>query len=179
MIPVKTFSGAVVDIAAPQPETIHIRDIAHALSFLCRGSGQTERFFPVALHCVYCASEALAEGMSRDIALALLLHDASEAYMADVPGTIKDALLPEYRAAEARLLDVVYRKYIGRALTPEEESTLKRIDNALLQYDLRYLLHMDVPLPPLRTAVSYDFTSFADAEERYLALFARLKDAER
>ena len=114
---ITTHSGQRVDIESPQAESIRIEDIAHATSFLCRGSGQANYFFPVARHCVYCAREAMAQGFSREVVLACLLHDASEAYMTDVPKPIKDNLIPQYREYEDKLLDVIYEKFIGRPLT--------------------------------------------------------------
>ena len=97
MTTINTHSGRQVNIASLDPATIHIGDIAHALTFLCRGGGHTDFFFPVARHCVYCAREARARGYSREVVLACLLHDASEAYMVDLPSPIKDGLFPEYR----------------------------------------------------------------------------------
>ncbi|MBQ1229093.1 MAG: hypothetical protein IIX87_04380, partial [Firmicutes bacterium] len=93
---INTHSRRQVNVADPRPDTIDIEDIAHALTFLCRGGGHTEFFFPVARHCVYCAREAAARGLSREVVLACLLHDASEAYMVDLPSPIKDGLFPEY-----------------------------------------------------------------------------------
>ena len=49
---INTHSRRQVNVADPRPETIDIEDIAHALTFLCRGGGHTEFFFPVARHCV-------------------------------------------------------------------------------------------------------------------------------
>ena len=63
---------------------IEITDIAHALSLLCRANGYTRHFYSVAQHSLNCAAEAKARGLSEDIQLACLLHDASEAYISDI-----------------------------------------------------------------------------------------------
>lgn len=174
---ITTHSGHLVDIEAPNPENILIEDIAHALCFLCRGSGQANFFFSVALHCVYCAREAMARGYSREVALACLLHDASEAYMADVPKPIKDNLIPQYRQYEDALLACLYKKFIGRTLTGEELAQVARIDHVLLQYDLKYLLNMDVKLPPIHIDLRHEFLPFEEVREAYLTLFYTLTKA--
>ena len=44
---IKTYTGLYFYPAAPDIESIRIRDIAHALSLLCRGNGQVTRFWSV------------------------------------------------------------------------------------------------------------------------------------
>ena len=104
---INTFSGKQIDIENPNPDNILIEDIAHALSFICRGCGQVQFFFPVARHCVYCALEAKARGFSDEVVFACLLHDASEAYMMDLPKPLKDALLPSRSLAMAASVEQV------------------------------------------------------------------------
>ena len=116
-------------------EMIQIEDIAHALSLVCRGNGHVKSFWSVGQHCISCAKEACARGLSTRIALACLLHDASECYMSDIPRPFKKGL-PDYRAREEKLLDMIYRKFLGSSLTPEEQAQLQAIDDAMLWYDL-------------------------------------------
>ena len=168
---INTHSRRQVNVADPRPETIDIEDIAHALTFLCRGGGHTEFFFPVARHCVYCAREAAARGLSREVVLACLLHDASEAYMVDMPSPIKDGLFPEYRTYENRLLDCIYNKFIGRSLTEEELAQVDEIDHTLLKYDLKYLLNLDVELPKVHIELKYEFEPFEKSKADYMKIF--------
>ena len=172
---INTHSGRQVNIRNPQPETIDIGDIAHALTFLCRGGGHTNFFFPVARHCVYCAREARARGFSKEVVLACLLHDASEAYMVDLPKPIKDGLFPEYRTYENRLLSCIYRKFIGRDLTPDEMAKVEEIDHTLLMYDLKYLLNMDVELPLIHIELEYESEPFGHSKAAYIETFEELK----
>lgn len=174
MTAINTYSGKQVDIEDPKAESIDIEDIAHALSFICRGCGNTNIFFPVARHCVYCAKEAKARGASDIVVLACLLHDASEAYMMDIPKPIKDNLLPQYRVYEDRLLDCIYQKFLDRALTQDEKQQVDEIDHTLLMYDLKFLLGMDVELPELHIDLSYEFESFERSEQEYLTMFRAL-----
>ena len=97
---ITTYTGKHFDPANPDSELIDICDVAHALSLTCRGNGHVKTFFSVGQHCINCALEAEARGYSRRLVLACLLHDASEAYMSDVPRPFKP-FLPQYQEAEA------------------------------------------------------------------------------
>lgn len=101
-----THTGRMFWPLDPDPADIDIVDIAHALSNLCRYGGHTERFYSVAEHCVLMAN-ALGEVGDRRWAL---LHDASEAYLVDVPRPIKGAL-GGYREAEAQLMRAVCTRF--------------------------------------------------------------------
>ena len=73
-------------------EDIRIEDIDHALSLMVRANGHFPEFYSVAQHCIACCKESIGYGYSPKIALACLLHDAAEAYMADVTRPIKKHL---------------------------------------------------------------------------------------
>ena len=118
---------------------LDIRDIAHALSLICRGNGQVKSFFSVGQHCINAAKEASARGYSNRVILACLLHDAGESYLSDVPRPLKPSM-PEYVRTEEHLLDLIYEKYLGSKLDEEEQKLVKSIDNDLLYYDLKELL---------------------------------------
>ena len=81
----------------PRPEDIDPVDIAHALSLLCRYGGHVDRHLSVAEHCVL-----MSEVVPPEHALAALLHDATEAYVVDVPRPLK-RYLTGYREIEARV----------------------------------------------------------------------------
>ena len=171
---IRTYTGKEFYPMDPKPEAIDIRDIAHALSMVCRGNGHVNRFFSVAQHCINCALEAEARGLSQRMILACLIHDASEAYMSDVPRPFKQ-FLGEYLKQEERLLEVVYGKFLGSPLTEEEQKTLKQIDDDLLYYDLKELLDepQDEPAPELHIEINYDFVLFEEVEQRYLELYEK------
>ncbi|MDE7222967.1 MAG: hypothetical protein K2O34_04205 [Acetatifactor sp.] len=167
------------DPAEPERDKIDVRDIAHALSMICRGNGHVKTFFSVGQHCIHCALEAEARGYSPRLILACLLHDASECYMSDVPRPIKGAM-PWYKEVEERLLEQVYIKYLGTALTDEEEEQVKQIDNDMLYYDLLNLLNekMEQEAPAMKTEFSYEVLPFEQVEKRYLELFARFGEGQ-
>lgn len=99
---IQTFTGRKFYPLAPRPEDIVIEDIAHALSMSCRYNGHVRRFYSVAEHCYLVSSyvQHVAPDNYEQQLLALL-HDAAEAYLADVPSPVKPQLVG-YRAAEER-----------------------------------------------------------------------------
>ena len=169
---IKTYSGKRFEPMNPDPECIQIEDIAHALSLLCRGNGHVKTFWSVGQHCICCAKEARARGLSDRMVLACLLHDASECYMSDVPRPWKEDL-PEYQKRESELLEMVYTKFLGSPLSEEEQRMLKEIDDVMLWYDLECLLDEMQPGQPPETKITidYSFRPFQDVEKEYLDLF--------
>ena len=169
---ITTYVGKHFEPANPDPDAICIEDIAHALSLITRGNGHVKTFWSVGEHCINCAKEAQAQGLSDRMVLACLLHDASECYMSDIPRPFKQEL-PEYRSHEEHLLDMIYEKFLGSSLTEEEQTRLKEIDDAMLWYDLSVLLG-EKPrgaAPKLQIELDYTVRPFAEVENEYLEIF--------
>jgi len=120
---IRTVSGKYFDITKMDLDTIDIEDIAHSLSFQPRFSGHLPVFYSVAQHCVMCAMH-----VADSYKLEALLHDASEAYLVDIPSPIK-ALLPDYKALEEKLNIAICKKYDIQYPFSE---TLKAIDKNML-----------------------------------------------
>lgn len=117
-----------------QDGAFRVATIAHALGNLCRYGGHTSRFYSVAEHCLLVESvidlRLLCGPWNPGLRLALrreaLVHDASEAYLIDLPAPFKR--MPElefYRLAEKRL-ESELRKWFG--LAPIESATIKDLD---------------------------------------------------
>lgn len=172
---ITTYTGEHFFPLSPEPERIKIEDIAHALSFICRGNGHVKVFYSVAEHCINCAREAMARGYGNEVVLACLLHDASECYMSDVPRPFKK-FLKDYTEVEDELLSVIYRHFIGRDLTKDEAELVKEIDNDELKYDLFYLLSEGEKdrLPMLSYTHEYGVKSMKETKEEYIRLFLEL-----
>lgn len=173
---ITTYTGKHFDPTQPDIKKIDIRDIAHALSLTCRGNGHVKTFFSVAQHCINCAMEAEARKLPRRVILACLLHDASEAYMSDVPRPLKPSM-PEYLRTEEHLLDVIYTKFLGAPLEEAEKRLVKEIDDDMLYYDLKELLNEESEreAPKLEIVLDYQVQPFGWVEETYLQLFEKWK----
>lgn len=173
---ITTYTGKSFDVMNPDPDLIDIRDVAHSLSLQCRGNGHVETFYSVAQHCINCCREAAARGYSRRLTLACLVHDASEAYMCDIPRPVKN-VIKGYRTKEDHLLDVIYTKFLGSTLTEEEKKAVKKIDDDMLYYDLTELLHMKVEgeKPEIKIQIECGPVPFKEVENEYLSLFYGLK----
>lgn len=102
---IQTFTGRQFWPLSPHVDDIVIEDIAHALSNKCRYGGHTRRFYSVAEHSVLVARRA-----SPEHRLTALLHDASEAYLADVPRPVKP-FLTGYAALEQTLDEVIAERF--------------------------------------------------------------------
>ncbi len=172
---ITTYTGLRVVPIDIKPEDIEIKDIAHALSLITRGNGHVKTFFSVGRHCIHCALEAIARGYSSDIALACLLHDASEAYLSDIPSPLKP-YLPEFNEYEDRIMDVIYTKYLGAPLSDDQYHKVKSVDRDMLYYDLLILLNekSDRPKPVMYSKFNYEPRLFEDVEKQYLDLFNKL-----
>lgn len=169
---ITTYSGHKFDPINPDKDVLDIRDIAHALSLTCRGNGHVKQFYSVGQHCIMCAKEAAARGYSKRVVLACLLHDASEAYMSDVPRPFKE-MLPEYVALEEKLIDLVYTKFLGGRLTEEEKKLVSKVDDDVLYFDMLELFGVvwGDYVPVLEIEPSYIVRPFEEVEKEYLDLF--------
>ena len=102
---IQTYTGKKFYPLDPRPEDICIEDIAHALSLTCRYNGHSKVFYSVAEHCVRMSSTDLPGDPKW-----LLMHDAAEAYLSDVPRPIKP-MLPEFKEIENSILSIIAIKY--------------------------------------------------------------------
>lgn len=125
---ISTFSGAELSVLDPQPEDIHIDDIAQALSLQCRFGGHVPHFYSVAQHSVMVSNV-----VPEKHALWGLLHDASEAYIADILSPIKWQL-PDYQATERRFMAAVCERF---AMAEEMPPEVKAADLRLLATEKR------------------------------------------
>ena len=89
---IMTYSRVLMDPLDARPDQILIEDIAHSLSLMTRANGHCRQFYSVAQHSINCALEARNLGLSPRVQLACLLHDAAEAYIADIPRPVKHRL---------------------------------------------------------------------------------------
>lgn len=107
----------------PRPDEINEEDVGHALSLLCRFGGHCLRFYSVAEHSVL-----LARRVSPENRLWALLHDASEAYLVDVPRPLKP-FLSGYSEAESKIMAAVCVRFDLPRTIPAE---VKEFDTRIL-----------------------------------------------
>jgi hypothetical protein len=123
---IQTFTGIRFYPLEPDPATIDVRDIAHALSLKCRYTGHSAFFYSVATHCVLLADYVAHLGLPIDLRRWALLHDAAEAYLPDVASPIKDHL-PRFREFEDVLTAAVAKRFELQLPIPDEILRLDRL----------------------------------------------------
>jgi len=168
-----TYKGEKFTPLNPDPMQIHIEDIAHALSLMCRANGHIDYFFSIAQHSMNCAIEAKARGYSAHMQLACLIHDASEAYISDITRPVKQYLL-DYKLIERRLQDTVYKRFLGTVLKEEETELVQDIDNDMLLCEFDALMRTKKvfnTVPKLSSNPSFKYKSHADAEKDFLRVY--------
>lgn len=157
----------------PRANEIDANDIAHALSLLCRFGGHCLRFYSVAEHSVL-----LARAVSLENRLWALLHDATEAYLVDVPRPLKP-FLTGYREAEAKIAIAVCDKF---DLPHEMPAEVKEFDRRILT-DERAQNMAPAPIPWSTDAepigVTLQFWSPEQAKHEFLAELARAQSEEK
>lgn len=133
---IQTFTGGRFYPACPLPCHINIEDIARALSRLCRYAGHCEHFYSVAQHSVYVSSMVPLEHQR-----AALMHDATEAYLVDLPRPVKN-LLPDYRKLEQMAWVAIAEEF---GLPFELPKCVKDADNRVLLREKELILKPSAP----------------------------------
>lgn len=169
----QTYTGRRFYPLDPRGRDIEAVDIAHALSLLCRYAGHVDRFYSVAEHCVL-----VSQSVAPEHALAALLHDATEAYVVDVPRPLK-LQLPDYQAIERKVwLAVIAHFELDVDLPGEVKEADTRIlldeRNALMPRSERWFV--DDEYKPL--GVKIEGWLPAEAERRYLARLDELTGSD-
>jgi hypothetical protein len=124
----QTFTGRQFWPCDPRPEDVCLEDIAHHLALMCRFGGACRVFYSVAEHSVRVAELVWDRtNGDREAALAGLLHDASEAYLVDIPKTTQIRFLrwwifgvmdcPNYYLALAQTKRLPYRRVFRTRLS--------------------------------------------------------------
>lgn len=122
----ETYSGRKFHVLSPSPSDIDIHDIARGLAMQCRFGGHVHQFYSVAEHSV-----RVSQILPKSMALAGLLHDASEAYIGDMIRPLKQTaeLGNQYHLIEDRLMACIAAKFKFEWPLPQ---AVKEADNILL-----------------------------------------------
>ena len=128
---IQTYTGRPFWPASARMGDISITDIAHALSNQCRFAGHCRRFYSVAEHSVLVSRVVPPED-----ALHGLLHDATEAYLIDVPRPVKP-MLKGYVELEGSIWFMIARRF---GIDPAMPVSVKEADNTVLLAERNALL---------------------------------------
>ena len=167
---IQTFSGRKFHPLNPSIDAIVIYDIAHALAYQCRFSGHVRDFYSVAQHSVLVSYIC-----DKKNAFWGLMHDASEAYLVDVPRPLKrSGKFDAYLGFEKVMQEVICKKF---GLSLEEPPDVKLADTQLLATEARDLmapLHPEWIQPVKPLPFKIDPLPPKDAEKLFLERFKEL-----
>ena len=152
---IRTFSGKNFDIYNPDPNEITIEDIAHSLSLSCRFNGHTQDFYSVAEHCLWVSDRCETYKMEG------LLHDATEAYMVDMPSPFKDRM-GNYKSIEDDVMKLIAHKYNINYPFPKEVKKWDK-ESLFFEWHNKVLDNTFISLTPQQ------------AEEQFLETYYSLK----
>lgn len=172
---ITTYSKVHFTPLEPEISQIYIEDIAHALSLMTRANGHFKEFYSVCQHSIGCCLEAKARGYSQSVCLACLLHDASEAYLADITRPVKKNL-DGYLRIESVLQNTIYERFLGKLPTFEELEQIKNVDDSMLCHEFLHYMGENLfdTLLPLEREPEFEIRPFMDMENQFLALFHEL-----
>lgn len=165
----QTATGRMFWPLDPRPDEIDVRDIAHALANMCRYGGHCLRFYSVAEHSVL-----MARAVSKEHRMWALMHDASEAYIVDVPRPLK-RFLAGYKVAETGVMQAVCLKF---GLPFEMPDEVKAADEAILFAECA----QNMAPPPKPWAgqvapldVALQFWTPDEAREQFIAMYEDIR----
>jgi len=171
-----TSSGLSFSIKNTTNEMLVPRDIAHALSLMCRANGHFVHFYSVAQHSLNCYHEAVARDLSKRIQLGCLLHDASEAYLGDLTRPVK-AYLPDYVTMVDDLQEKIWLRFDLQNLSEDERDHISEIDDVLLLHEFE-ALHLSgawEELSPAKARFDFAFRSMGEVEREFLETLQELE----
>jgi len=166
---IQTYTGKAFFPLDPKIEDIDIIDIAWALSMQCRYAGHCKMFYSVAEHSVL-----ISRAVPTEDRLIGLLHDASEAYLVDLPRPIKWAI-DGYAGYEVTLMNAIAIRFDLRDVTTE---SVKDADTRILHNERAALMpggdrDWDIPGEPLPYTNMVGLNP-SDAFELFMAEFRHL-----
>ena len=134
----QTYGGKQFWPFDPQMEQVDPRDIAHALSNICRFGGHCDEFYSVAQHGLHVSRLLALAGHDADVQLWGLLHDAAEAYVGDMIRPIKASQhMAAYRSIETRILAAVTQRF---GLADKRPAAVTVADDIALATEARDLM---------------------------------------
>jgi hypothetical protein len=153
---VRMVSGRLVDLVDPDPATIAVEDLAHALARVCRFTGNVTEWWSVADHALLCR-ELICEAGASELAVAALHHGSHEAIVGDIITPVRELLGPDRVHALTRRLDAAIAVALGLDVELLWHPLVTDVDRAAAHLEARALQggatgHLLNPAPDLRFA---------------------------
>ena len=107
--------------------------------------------------------------------MACLLHDASEAYIADIIRPVK-AHLSNYLKIEDQIMACIWKQFDLADLSLEEQKAWKKMDDLLLEQELKHLMpgKENRFIPVLASIPDLRQRNWQDVEQEFIQCFKDL-----
>lgn len=160
---IRTNSGVYLNIRSPEEDMINIIDIAHSLANNSRWGGHLDfnLNMSIAQHSILCC-ELLSEE-ELEVQKQGLLHDATEAYLLDMPKPIKK-MLPDYQKVEKKLEKVIFSKF---NIKYPKHPKVKEADVLMLKLEWDMLVLKKMP-------VTYKILNPVEAKQKFIEKYNQL-----
>lgn len=157
-----------VDPLNLNPADVCLQDIATSLANQCRWAGHLPAVLTVAQHSVF-----VSEMCRTEDALWGLLHDASEAYLKDLPRPLKQCqhFGPAYREAERRAMAVICSVF---GLDVEMPTSVKSADDHVLDMERQWREEGVLRIGRWAEGAQFDPMGHTEAREAFLGRFEEL-----
>jgi uncharacterized protein len=169
-----TFSNKIFYPEDPKPEQIDLLDIGVALSRVPRFVGHTHHFYSVAEHSILVSELSRRSKDANRIKLLALFHDASEAYVSDIPSPVKQYLKPAIKDLEDGILLAVYKHFDLKPPTVEEKAYIKKLDEQAFEIENKFLRN-DAWTPILYPSNDNRVLPFMSSDQAALAFMRQYK----
>lgn len=164
-------SGRQIDLSSLTSKDIRLEDIAHHLTKICRFGGalNLDQHYSVAQHSLLLVRHARSRRYNINIQRALLLHDATEAYLGDIVTGLK-SLLPDYNALETKVQELINKKY-NISQSPYVKQIVKELDTRIvldeaLFFSPQHYPHFKKQLPDMEP-LGIELTNEYDLKDIY------------
>ena len=132
-----------------RPNDIRISDIANGLAMDCRYAGQIriDRYYSVAEHSFHIAQYAATRDAAwpPDALLCALLHDASEAYINDLPRAVKHGIGPAYTDMEEHIQSKVWEHFSLERTAELWADDIKALDRRIVPVEKAAIMRYPQP----------------------------------
>jgi len=172
--------GEKIDLSVGlRPSQVHIHDIAHALSLICRYGGHCREHYSVAQHsCALANSLQWTEEYDwnnrKRLATIALFHDASEAYIGDIIKDVKhNSRVTGLVQLETEIQAIIYKRF-GLAPTPQDLKTIKHKELVLVAREMFSFCFTCLEVPVECEKAIMVPLSPSEAKRLFLELYSKL-----